>query len=74
MTFRKRHKSDTKTFNELNWSEQSKSITATILQVEKVVKAHLKRAYKDGEDIENTRDKCLNQLMRMVRRLQQYEL
>ena len=44
----RRHKDDTKTFEELTFQEQSKAMNMTALQFRKQLTAHLRRADKEG--------------------------
>lgn len=44
MQHRKRHKSDSKTINEETWKERAGTINATILNLERAIKVHIKRA------------------------------
>jgi hypothetical protein len=44
----KRHKRDTKTFEELTFQEQAKTMNMTALQVRKQLAAHLRRAEEEG--------------------------
>jgi hypothetical protein len=43
----KRHKDDTKTFDELNYAEQAKSINGQIISLMKSINAHERRAIKE---------------------------
>ena len=69
LTSRARHGGDTAEFGQLSWKEQASSITATILQVERAVKAHVARATREGRDASAARRKCISQVMRMLIRL-----
>ncbi|MFH1051020.1 MAG: hypothetical protein V1779_08870 [bacterium] len=68
------HQNYTKTFEELNFSEQSKSISAQILSIGKAIKAHERRA-RTKEEIDKGRDankvllNCISQLSRLIDRL-----
>jgi hypothetical protein len=44
----KRHKGDTKTFEELTFQEQTKTMNMTALQFRKQLTAHLRRAEAEG--------------------------
>lgn len=44
----RRHKSDTKTFEELSFQEQAKAMNMTALQFRKQLAAHLRRADEEG--------------------------
>ena len=64
MTMR-RHKLDTKTFAELSFSEQAKSINASINHLQKAMLYHTEHA----KDKTTTRVKCLLQVNRLLGRL-----
>ena len=65
----RRHKDDTKTFTELTFGEQARSINAHIVQLQQSIRAHLKRAESEGRDAGRVRDKCTNQLRRLLDRV-----
>jgi hypothetical protein len=44
----RRHKSDTKTFEELNFQEQAQAMNMTALQFRKQLTAHLRRVKEEG--------------------------
>jgi hypothetical protein len=44
----RRHKGDTKTFEELNFQEQAQAMNMTALQFRKQLAAHLRRANEEG--------------------------
>jgi hypothetical protein len=69
MPGRRRHKDDTKDFNELNFGEQARSINAHIVVLQRSIVAHLKRAESEGRDMGRVRDKCANQLRRLLDRV-----
>ena len=69
MPGRRRHKDDTKDFNELNFGEQARSINAHIVQLQQSIRAHLKRAESEGRDVGRVHEKCINQLWRLVDRV-----
>ena len=69
MPGRRRHKGDTKDFNELNFGEQARSINAHIVVLQRSIVAHLKRAESEGRDVVRVRDKCANQLRRLLARV-----
>ncbi|MCK5133130.1 MAG: hypothetical protein KAR40_13370 [Candidatus Sabulitectum sp.] len=64
-----RHKGDTKTFDELSYSEQAKSITAQINVIQSAVSAHIRRAKEENREIEKTKIKCVSQLSRLMNRV-----
>ncbi|MHC1737976.1 MAG: hypothetical protein AB9882_08220 [Ignavibacteriaceae bacterium] len=66
----KEHKDHTKTFEELTYNEQAKSITAQINVIVAAIRAHMRRAQtEENRDFQQTRLKCIGQLMRAVLRL-----
>ena len=65
----KRHKDDTKDFNELTFGEQARSINAHIVVLQRSIVAHLKRAEHEGRDASRVRDKCAGQLSRLLARV-----
>lgn len=69
MPGRRRHKDDTKDFNELNFGEQARSINAHIVVLQRSIAAHLKRAESEGRDAGRVRDKCTSQLRRLLDRV-----
>ncbi len=69
MPRRRRHKDDTKDFNELDFGEQARSINAHIVVLQRSIAAHLKRAESEGRDAGRVRDKCTNQLRRLLSRI-----
>lgn len=70
-----RHKDGTEEFRNLTFSEQAKSISAITINLEAAVKAHIRKAREElgskGEkrDPKATRDKCIDQIGRMLARL-----
>jgi hypothetical protein len=66
----KEHKFHTKTFEELSYAEQEKSITATINNLSNAIRAHVRRAFTKAEKSPNeVLLKCIGQCSRMVARL-----
>jgi hypothetical protein len=53
-----RHKDDTKTFEELTCEEQAHSINATIINLHKEIKRHV----KDSPNPIKTLEKCIEQI------------
>jgi hypothetical protein len=66
---KRRHKDDTRTFAELSFSEQSKSISAQILRLQASITAHIRRASEENRDINRTRLVCIGQINRLITRL-----
>jgi hypothetical protein len=61
----RRHKNDTRTFAELTFAEQAKSVSATILQLQRAIDAHS----RNPAATPSTRLKCINQVSRLLERL-----
>jgi hypothetical protein len=61
----KRHKGDTKSFDELTFAEQAKSITAMINNLEAATKHHIDHSLQRTA----TRDKCIAQVERLLARV-----
>ena len=64
---KKRHKGDTKTFAELTFEEQAKSITAMLNNVKNAIQHHIDHA----PDRQKTRQKCIDQAIRFSARVNQ---
>mgnify|MGYP007050243811 CR=1 FL=1 len=66
----KEHKLHTKTFEELSYDEQAKSITATINNLSNAIRAHVRRASSsNGKNPNETLLKCIGQCSRMIDKL-----
>ena len=63
------HKDHTKHFKELTYAEQAKSITASINNLSKSIKHHIKYCKKHAKDPAVVKQKCLKQLDGMICRL-----
>jgi len=61
------HIDDTKTFEELNYAEQARSINAQIIIIEKAINANIRRATKEKR--ESPIGKRIEQLEGLVERL-----
>ncbi len=66
-----RHKLDTKTFDELDYAEQAKSITAQINVLERAILNHIRNSLmkKTNSNSQSTILKCIGQLSRMINRI-----
>jgi hypothetical protein len=62
---KKRHKDDTKTFAELAFEEQAKSITAMLNNVQNAIRHHIDHA----PNRQQTRQKCIDQTIRFSARV-----
>jgi len=62
----RRHKQDTATFKELDFAGQARSINATVLQVKRQFRAHLRRAIEDKKDVQAVKAKMLGVIERAL--------
>ncbi len=66
----KEHKQHTKTFEELNFNEQAKSISATINNLARAIRVHVRRANEiSNKNSNETLLKCIGQCSRMIDKL-----
>ena len=65
----KAHQYNSKTFEELTFAEQAKSISAQILSLEKAITAHKRRTTEEGRNISEKHAQLTKQLQRMIKRL-----
>lgn len=65
----KEHKRHTKTFPELTFNEQAKSITAMSNNLSDAIKAHVRKSIKENRDPNKILLKCIGQLSRSLDRL-----
>lgn len=63
----KEHKDHTRTFSELTFQEQAKSITATINNLQRAINYHIRNSSSSRRN--QTRNKCLKQINRLMGRL-----
>ncbi len=61
----RRHKGDTKTFEELNFQEQAQAMNMTALQFRKQLTAHLRRADEEGRP----RDQVVSARLALLQRI-----
>jgi len=66
----KRHKNDTKTFEELTYSEQSSSINGQLSVIEDAIKANIKKAIIEQK--ENPKEKRIKNLEDLIIRIKNY--
>lgn len=62
-------KNHTKTFEELDFAEQAKSISAKILALGKAIKAHERRALDENRDARASLLNNISQVSRLIDRL-----
>ena len=63
------HQNRTKTFDELTFSEQAKSINAQIVVLQRSIRAHLRRATLENRALAVVQNKCRAQVQRLLARL-----
>jgi len=66
-TMTRRHKADTRTFEELDYADQARSINAQIRVLEKAITANIRRAKKEKRP--SPAEKRIEQVERLVQRL-----
>ena len=59
----------TATFGDLTFKEQSQSITASINSLERMINSHIRRAREENRDVNDIREKRLEQVQRMINRI-----
>ncbi len=69
MSMSRRHQGDTKTFEELTFAEQAKATNIRVVGLERSIRAHVRRATHEGRDVDGVREKCINQVRRLLNRL-----
>jgi len=67
----KAHQNNSKDFDELTYSEQSKSINASIMNLEAAISAHLRRAKDEHRQVLETLENTKQQVGRMISRLEE---
>lgn len=65
-----KHGIDEKTFEELTYAEQAKSLNAQILIIEKALKAHFRKGKTETKDINSSMKKYKAQLLKIVEHLE----
>ena len=63
------HKNHTKKFERLTYAEQAKSINAAMSWCSKAIKAHLRKARAEDRDDVAVKNKCVNQVNRLLGRV-----
>jgi hypothetical protein len=64
-----RENEPTATFEELSFKEQAQSISASINSLERMINSHVRRAREENRDIEDIRERRLEQVQRMINRI-----
>jgi hypothetical protein len=67
----RRHKADTKTFEEETYVEQAKTINAEIVHLGKAIKANIRRALSEGK--KNPKDTRIKNLEGLIERIKNYD-
>ncbi|MDR1120440.1 MAG: hypothetical protein LBM08_05940 [Dysgonamonadaceae bacterium] len=63
----KAHRNNSKTFEELDYVGQAKSITAQAMSLKRAIKAHERRAIEENmKDCSTIKDKCIMQVTKML--------
>ena len=63
------HQNRTKTFEQLTYSEQAKSINAQIVTLQRSIRAHIRRANEERRAVAVTQRKCHAQIQRLLTRI-----
>jgi len=66
----KAHKKGTQDFSDETYADQSRTITAEILNLEKAIKAHIKFAVENEK--ENPKEKRIKNLKDMIERIENF--
>lgn len=64
------HGMNEKSFEELSYADQARSLNAQIKVVEKAIDAHLRKAQIEGKDFKETKSKYILQLENIIQGLQ----
>lgn len=59
----------TATFEELTFKEQAQSITASTNSLERMINSHIRRAREENRDVDDIRERRLEQVQRMISRI-----
>jgi len=63
------HQNRTKTFEQLTFAEQAKSINAQVVTLQRSIRAHIRRANAEQRPIGITQQKCHAQIQRLLARI-----
>jgi hypothetical protein len=63
------HGIDEKSFEELTYADQAKSLNAQILIIEKALKAHFRKGETEIKDINSSKSKYKEQLLKIIEHL-----
>ena len=65
-----KHGMNEKSFEELSYADQARSLNAQIIVFEKAIKAHLRKAQIEGKNFNETKSKYILQLNNIIQGLQ----
>jgi len=65
----KSHKNGSKSFEELSYKEQSSAINIKIVNLESMIKAHIRKASTEERKVDETIEMIKNQINNMIDRL-----
>lgn len=65
----KRHKKNTRTFQELDYADQARSINAQINVLVKAINAHLAKAKEEGRIVDIVKHNTIMQILRAISRI-----
>jgi hypothetical protein len=54
----------------LTYSEQAKSINAAMAWCSKAMRAHMRKAREEDRDVDAVKEKCINQVRRLLTRVE----
>ncbi len=63
------HRNNTKTFEELDYAQQARSISAQILSLERAMLAHKRRATAENRNVAELHTQLITQVQRMIVRI-----
>lgn len=64
------HGMDEKTFEELSYSDQAKTLNAQIQIIKKGLNAHFRKGNADNKDITSSKEKYIKQLRKLINYLE----
>lgn len=64
------HGIDEKSFEELTYADQAKSLNAQIQIIEKALKAHFRKGKNESKDIDTSKTKYKTQLLKVINGLE----
>lgn len=64
-----RHKSSTATFEQLDYHDQARSISQAIINLERMIRATVRKAAQQGRDVQQITNVKRGQVQRLLQRL-----